>query len=876
MDPKDRNYIAKLQHGLKIKSADALDVVMGPNELKSVLANVSTKDFLGKHAWINLHTHSNASDGILSPKEWLENAYQWKQKHHLQNYIIALTDHDTVNGLIPLLKAIVKGKYEGLRVVLGAELSCSFESPLLRRPLDFEILHYGINPFDEEYPKILQHQADARHKALPLMFQLLNKKYPWLHADIEDYYQTKYYSRAMQLGIGVNWLYNTMAYFRSITPPGTDLSNVLDDMMAFGFQSQNSGSWWLSTNLLAFIKKHGGFASMAHPYRLQLGQKINSDVNVFIPTFFKTMWQNGMEATELSYGKMRQMQSAFDTLQANKRPQNDTDHWVRLIWETSRKTFPYATGGSDNHNTYLGTFQLEAKENAWQQLLSYWHEIQPLIQKGYRVLNKEVTMGLPGPCMPAFDINCDLGIGSPYGKGAERVWQFWDKTIHKILLGPSGQTNNKANHSPYVSDDKRPNPYFIPVEYFISQGNISLLQQQSLHLSPLNDSDIDFDQVESNFKHLTNILHYDDKQVHALATKFKHGCSHAYIADLQVCLPSDLAKKYPDLFLKGFTLGTPPDNISDQPRNWGFPVLNPEKLWTSKGLGPAGKLWQDIIDHAITGAKGGLRIDHFIGFVNPYVISTNPRIPNGRLYSSPNHPILKKFVFTKPEQFYRIVDKIVLPVLKKHHLSIQDLYPEDIGARPEQLDNVLNHFGLGRLVVALFNNPKDPNHIYHLMNTKPQDVATLDTHDTPSIQMFFDSLNDAERYAYAQSLAKSLRFNYTNDLKSTQQLVRMQWGELFTCPAKRVQAFFTSWTGQPGRYNQPGNPHKWRLRCTSDFEELYFKNFQAGFAYNPLDAVALAIYARGDEFYQKNKNLVAKLRDAETHLYNLIDQWLKA
>jgi hypothetical protein len=104
----------------------------------------------------------------------------------------------------------------------------------------------------------------------------------------------------------------------------------------------------------------------------------------------------------------------------------------------------------------------------------------------------------------------------------------------------------------------------------------------------------------------------------------------------------------------------------------------------------------------------------------------------------------------------------------------------------------------------------------------------------------------------------------------------MQWGELLTCPAKRVQAFFTSWTGQPGRYNQPGNPHKWRLRCTTDFEELYFKNFNAGFAYNPLDAIALAIYARGDKFYQKNKNLVAKLRDAESRLYSLIDQWLNA
>ena len=863
--------------GLKIQSTRALDLIMGANELKDILSKTSINDFVGDHAWINLHTHSNASDGTQSPEQWIENAYQWKQSHHLQNYIIALTDHDTLDGLIPLLKIIIKNhkKYAGLRVILGCELSTSFESDQLRRPLDFEILHYGINPFDMEYKKILKQQADARHKALPVIFQFLNKKYPWVHADIKEYYKSKFYTRAMQLGIGVNWLYNTMAYFRSITSSETDLSNILDDMMDFGFQEKNNKVWWLSTDLLAYIKKHGGFASMAHPYRLQLGQKINSDVNIFIPSFFTTLHKNGMEATELFYGKMRQMQASFDILQMNKKPQNETDYWVKLIEESSQKIFPYATGGSDNHGSFLGNFQFEEKENAWQQLLSYWHQIQPLIQTGYHLLDKEVTMGLPGPCMPAYDLNFDIGIGSPYGKGANRVWEFWGKTIHKILLGPSGRTFKEAKHSPYVSDDEHPNPYFIPVEFFI-ENHIPLTKQLSFNLKTKTDTEIDFDCVQSTFKKLTSYLHFDEKQIDFLASKFKKESVYPYIADLQVCLSKNLCQKYPDLFLQDFTLGTPADTISDSPRNWGFPVFNPEKLWSAKGLGPAGKLWQHIIDQAVCGAKGGLRIDHFIGMVNPYVISTNPHLPNGRLYSSYEHPILKKFALTKQEEFYKVIDKIILPVLKKHHLSCADLYPEDIGARPEQLDDVLNHFGLGRLIVAQFNNPNDPHHMYNLMNTSPSDVATLDTHDTPSIQMFFNSLDDAGRYAYAQSLAKSLRFNYTDDLKSTQQLIRMQWGVLLTCPAKRIQAFFTSWTGQIGRYNEPGNPDKWRLRCSAHFGELYFKNLHTGFAYNPLDAIALAIYARGDAVYQKNKDFVAQLREAESHLNALIYQWLNA
>jgi hypothetical protein len=101
----------------------------------------------------------------------------------------------------------------------------------------------------------------------------------------------------------------------------------------------------------------------------------------------------------------------------------------------------------------------------------------------------------------------------------------------------------------------------------------------------------------------------------------------------------------------------------------------------------------------------------------------------------------------------------------------------------------------------------------------------------------------------------------------------MQWAELLACPAKRIQAFFTSWTGQIGRYNEPGNPDKWQLRCVNDFDKLYFENLGKGLAYNPLDAIALAIYARGDDFYNRHKDFVAQLRQKESELLNCICLW---
>ena len=64
---------------------------------------------------IDLHTHSNKSDGSLSPTELLNLAKQTGLS------AIALTDHDTTAGLS---EAIVCGSQLGIDVIPGVELSC--------------------------------------------------------------------------------------------------------------------------------------------------------------------------------------------------------------------------------------------------------------------------------------------------------------------------------------------------------------------------------------------------------------------------------------------------------------------------------------------------------------------------------------------------------------------------------------------------------------------------------------------------------------------------------------------------------------------------------------------------------------------------------
>ena len=507
------------------------------------------------------------------------------------------------------------------------------------------------------------------------------------------------------------------------------------------------------------------------------------------------------------------------------------------------------------------------------EVITFWKSLDPLIHEAYRVLDKEVSMGMPGPCMPAISECENVGIGSPYGKGAKRIWDFFGVALDKIQLGPGGRTNKITGHSPYMSE-LADNPFFIPPENLVEQGLVQAETLEKIYTTPKKADFINFDQVEKDFHTLLEEAHHTKKSrlplprfSSQLAENYAKKCLFPYIGDLQVLIPAEIQKKYPHLFLKEMTLGAPPDAFSDEPQCWGFPVFKPEFLFNKDGsLGKAGVIWKDILETAMKHSKGGLRIDHFIAFVDPYLLSDNPKIKPGRLYSSPRHPLLKKYLKKTLGEFATITEKILLPAAQKYGMHAEELYLEDIGIRPPQMDNVLNKFGLNRMLVAQFVDIYDEKHLYHLMHAKPQDVAALDTHDTPSIQEFFDKMDDAMRYAHASHMAQNLRFNYNDSLKSTEQLMRMKWAELMLCPAKRVQAFFTSWTGQKGRYNIPNTLTAWHLRCVPNFEELYFKNLAAGWAYNPLDATALAIFAKGDDFYYAHKNLVDKLRQAEEKL----------
>lgn len=97
--------------------------------------------------FIDLHTHSTFSDGCLSPTELVRLAV------HRKIRVLALTDHDTVQGLPEFLSA---GKDHGLEVVPGIEISTYHGEHSLH------ILGYGICHTSTDLEKSLLWIQEAR------------------------------------------------------------------------------------------------------------------------------------------------------------------------------------------------------------------------------------------------------------------------------------------------------------------------------------------------------------------------------------------------------------------------------------------------------------------------------------------------------------------------------------------------------------------------------------------------------------------------------------------------------------------------------------------------------------------------------------------
>ena len=365
------------------------------------------------------------------------------------------------------------------------------------------------------------------------------------------------------------------------------------------------------------------------------------------------------------------------------------------------------------------------------------------------------------------------------------------------------------------------------------------------------------------------------------------------IADRQVAFSDRDCWAYQSLFLEGWCLGCPPDYFSKDGQAWGFPVIDPEKLYNSDGsLGEAGILMKNLFKKMFKENPGGVRIDHIVGLIDPWVYKAGkkpmPEQGAGRLYSSPEHPELSKYAIAKLEDldttltpdkekrvkslteeqirlYGRLIEKIVIAAAKEEGLTKDSIVCEDLGTLTNPVAAVMKEYELLGMKLTQFTVPTEDDDPYRCKNITKKCWAMIGTHDNQPVSLWAKSLvHTHEGYLHVKNLVEDLfkeapnkdeiivkMTNDENFLKETKLV------ELFACQAENIQIFFTDFFGMNQTYNTPGTSgdKNWSLRLPNNFAQMETINL-------PL-LLKKAIIARGSEFAKSNKNIIEELDEIQ-------------
>ena len=365
------------------------------------------------------------------------------------------------------------------------------------------------------------------------------------------------------------------------------------------------------------------------------------------------------------------------------------------------------------------------------------------------------------------------------------------------------------------------------------------------------------------------------------------------IADRQVGFSDRDIWANQSLFLRGWYLGCPPDYFSEDGQAWGFPVLDPEKLFNKNGsLGKGGQLLKAVFNKIFKENPGGVRIDHIIGLIDPWVYTDSPK-RGSRLYSSPEREDLAKYArisnedlnfSEEPEADIRVkhvskaqvkkyaefITKIIIKAAEEEGLSKDSIICEDLGSLTNPVYKVMEDLELSGMRVTQFVDPQDFEHPYRCSNMTEQHWAVTGTHDNETIASWVESLYKQPEILekHIQNLAQDLiveeekREEFINSLRNNpKEFIKAKYVELFVSKSENVQVFFTDFFGINERYNKPGTSgsENWSLRLPNNFCEVYFNNLSKGDGLNLAKVLKLAIEYKGSKFAEKNKNLIKEL-----------------
>ncbi len=192
----------------------------------------------------DLHSHSTASDGMLTPTELVARASEYGVD------VLALTDHDGVSGVPELLRA---AESYTLKVVAGVEISVTWNGNLLH------IIGLGVDYNDRDLAKGLEKIRQIRiERASEMARRLEVYGIPGVMEGVRKYANGQIISRSH------------FAYFLIEKGYARDQKQVFKNFLVANKPGYVAAQWATLAEAVGWICNAGGIAVLAHPARYKM------------------------------------------------------------------------------------------------------------------------------------------------------------------------------------------------------------------------------------------------------------------------------------------------------------------------------------------------------------------------------------------------------------------------------------------------------------------------------------------------------------------------------------------------------------------------------------------------------------------------------
>lgn len=262
---------------------------------------------------IDLHIHTNKSDGVLNHKEVIDEAVKNKVN------IISICDHDTIDGYT--LDFLEYAKENNIKLLYGVEISTKYKG------YGYHALGYNIDIFNNEFREFLSKIRLSRHNYLYDVSKKLNELGYIINADELDKIDSVTKAHIANDIISNKGNYDLLINnFNHIPTKGEFIETLLNEGCSCYVEKVSITPIEASK----MIKKYGGKVVLAHPVAYFYEDE-KTEENII--NLVKKMNADGIEGNYVYIDK--------DNIK-----HNDSEKWNNL----ANKLNIMSTIGSDFHN----------------------------------------------------------------------------------------------------------------------------------------------------------------------------------------------------------------------------------------------------------------------------------------------------------------------------------------------------------------------------------------------------------------------------------------------------------------------------------------------------------------------------------------------